>query len=70
MDFGVSCVIPFKLFYLQLHSKSYVVKMFAETVARPDLHPDVARVLGTLCQLYAVCGITDDLGDFMQVSNL
>jgi len=49
-----------------LHSKSYVVKVFAETVARSDLHPDVARVLDTLCHLYAVTGILDHMGDFMQ----
>ncbi|XP_053381781.1 peroxisomal acyl-coenzyme A oxidase 1-like [Mercenaria mercenaria] len=48
------------------HCQSYVVKLFSGVVNRPDLDPPVARVLETLCKLYAVSGINERLGEFIQ----
>ena len=44
-----------------------MVKQFNNVVNRPGIDPDVARALRTLCKLYAVYGIHQRLGDFMQV---
>ncbi|XP_053381780.1 peroxisomal acyl-coenzyme A oxidase 1-like [Mercenaria mercenaria] len=47
------------------HCEAYVVKLFSSVVNRNDLEPSVARVLQTLCKLYAVYGINERLGDFI-----
>jgi hypothetical protein len=52
---------------IQAHCHAFVVKLFASVVNRPDIDPAVARVLVTLCKLYAVYGINQRLGEFMQV---
>ncbi|KAL4217914.1 Peroxisomal acyl-coenzyme A oxidase 1 [Mactra antiquata] len=48
------------------HCQLYVVKIFCEMVSAVNVDTEVNKVLNTLCQLYAVCGINDKLGDFMQ----
>lgn len=52
----------------QAHSQVFVVKVFAGVVQRAGIDANVAKVLMTLCKLFAVWGINQRLGDFLQVS--
>merc|ERR1711860_388628 len=45
---------------------AYVVKQFTETLQRPGIDPNVLKSLQALCKLYAVQGMNERLGDFMQ----
>ncbi|XP_053382348.1 peroxisomal acyl-coenzyme A oxidase 1-like [Mercenaria mercenaria] len=48
------------------HTQAYVVKLFSGVVNRPDFDHSVARVLEALCKLFAVYGINERLGEFIQ----
>lgn len=48
------------------HCQAYVVKMFNSVCNRPGFDSEVAKVLQTLCKLYAVYGINQRLGEFLQ----
>ena len=44
------------------------MKTFAEVVMGHNLDESIRKPLTALCKLYAVHGITEKLGEFMQVS--
>lgn len=48
------------------HCHAYVVKTFAEVVSDPSVDNGIRGVLTALCKLYGVCGIIDNLGEFIQ----
>lgn len=48
------------------HCQMYVVKLFSDIVSSPGMDAAVTEVLRTLCRLYAVYGINQRLGDFIQ----
>ncbi|XP_060608673.1 peroxisomal acyl-coenzyme A oxidase 1-like [Ruditapes philippinarum] len=48
------------------HCQAFVVKMFNSVVNRRGMDPAVSRALQTLCKLYAVYGINQRLGEFVQ----
>ena len=53
---------------LQAHSQAYVVKTFAGYVTKLEIDESVRKPLLALCMLYAVYGITEKLGEFIQVN--
>lgn len=57
-------------YIIQAHCHAYVVKLFTSVGNQSDLEPRTAKVLQTLCKLYAVYGINQRLGEFMQVCRL
>ncbi|XP_053382345.1 peroxisomal acyl-coenzyme A oxidase 1-like isoform X2 [Mercenaria mercenaria] len=59
------CAVPM-VYAAKAHCQAYVVKMFNTVANRPSLDTSVARVLQTLCKLYAVYGINQRLGEFIQ----
>ncbi|XP_035685665.1 peroxisomal acyl-coenzyme A oxidase 1-like [Branchiostoma floridae] len=50
----------------EAHSQFFVVKTFVEAVRTVDADDSVRAVLNTLCQLYALHGICEHAGDFLQ----
>ncbi|XP_013401428.1 peroxisomal acyl-coenzyme A oxidase 1 isoform X1 [Lingula anatina] len=48
------------------HVQCYVLKNFVDSIEQYGHHEDVARVLTQLCQLFAVDGILNNAGDFLQ----
>ncbi|XP_060562644.1 peroxisomal acyl-coenzyme A oxidase 1-like [Ruditapes philippinarum] len=54
----------------KMHCQTYVVKQFSYIVNRLDIDRSVAGALETLCKMYAVYGINQRLGDFMQQCRL
>ena len=44
-----------------------MVKMFAGVVTAPGMDENVRKALMALCKLYAVHGMTEKLGEFIQV---
>ena len=54
-------------FVLKAHCHAYTVKSFAEVVTDSSLDSNVKTALTALCKLYAVHGIMENCGEFLQV---
>lgn len=57
-------------FILQAHCHAYSVKTFTEVVTASPLDVNVKTVLTSLCKLYAVHGIMENCGEFLQVKSV
>lgn len=54
-------------FLLKAHCHAFVTKLFVETVVKSRMDSKVQSALTSLCKLYAVHGIVENLGGFIQV---
>ncbi|KAL4217668.1 Peroxisomal acyl-coenzyme A oxidase 1 [Mactra antiquata] len=64
-----NCTVPM-VKAAKAHCQAYVVRTFSTVMKRPDIDSSVAKVMNTLWKLYAVCGINERLGDFIQDGHL
>lgn len=55
---------------LKAHCHAFVTKHFVETVVKSRMDYKVQSALTSLCKLYAVHGIVENLGGFIQVCYL
>lgn len=54
----------------QAYCHTFVVRTFCDTVSNADVDKHTKDVLIVLCKLYAVHGIVENLGEFIQVCNV
>lgn len=54
----------------QAYCHTFVVRTFCDTVTNADVDKHTKDVLIVLCKLYAVHGIVENLGEFIQVCNV
>eukprot|EP00058_Branchiostoma_floridae_P003164 XP_002588652.1 hypothetical protein BRAFLDRAFT_61617 [Branchiostoma floridae] len=54
----------------QAHCHFFMVRNFVDAVRTADVDPATRAVLNTLCQLYAIHGIIENSGDFLEDSYL
>ena len=57
----------FSLIFFQAHCHLFVMKNFANMISDNKLDPSTQNALSQLCKLYAVHGIVENMGEFMQV---
>jgi hypothetical protein len=50
-----------------LHCHLFVMKNFANFISDNKMDPSTQNALSQLCKLYAVHGIVENMGEFMQV---
>ena len=55
------------LIFLQAHCHLFVMKNFANLISDNKMDPSTQNALSQLCKLYAVHGIVENMGEFMQV---